>query len=348
MRKEIRLLTKEDFNLYKSMQTGLKEDYMLNLFPGLTDSGSRLFGLFINDQLVSTAGYTVFANHHVMLGRLRSDHRFRGQNYGTELLKYVMDQALALPSIEFVGANTQSSNHPAQKVLKKINMAHLATLYEGQTQDLSALIQSQDSSHKPLTWTQVEDSGRKREWIKRTYLNEDFPESIFPFEAYYPFPVSESLFKDEVFDSWKFYENEDQTRYFILWEEDKGNHYLHVTYPWSDFMKQSGFWKTIDSQLSITRKKEPNTLIWIDLSEEKIKTLPETHPFNLSFSWMLYGIFNTSDNPEEAPDSLTTDLSQAYKSLEFLEKELKELEDDLNNKIVKTENLKQSLDELNQ
>ena len=63
-------------------------------------------------------------------------------------------------------------------------------------EDLTALILSQDSSHESLTWTQVEESGRKREWIKRTYLNKDFPESIFPFEAYYPFPVSEALFKD--------------------------------------------------------------------------------------------------------------------------------------------------------
>lgn len=348
MTKEIRLLTKSDFNLYKSMQTGLKEDYMLNIYPGLTDDGSRLFGLFIDEQLVSTAGYTVFANHQVMLGRLRSDIRFRGRNYGTEILQYAMEQALALPNVEFVGANTQSDNYSAQKVIKKISMTHLTTLYEGQTQDLSSLISSQNPSAETTSWSKIDDLGRKQEWIKRTYLNEEFPVTIFPFEAYYPFPVSESLFKDELVESWNFYENEDQTRYLILWEEEKDDHYLHVTYPWTDFMEQTGFWETVDEQLSITRRNKPETQMWIDLSEEKIKKLPENHPFDLSFSWLLYGTFNPKDYHEKESENLTTDLSQAYNSLEFLENELKELEVELDKKIEKTENLKQSLDELDQ
>lgn len=341
MTKVIRPLSKSDYRLYKFMQTGLEEDYMLDIFPALTDGESRLFGLFIDEQLVSTAGYTIFANHFVMLGRLRSDTRFRGKSYGTEILEYVKNRALDIPDIEFVGANTEAYNTPAQKVLQKIKLPLLTTLYAAQTQDLSSL-----STDRIESWVKVEDLGRKKEWISRTYLNDDFPETIFPFGAYYPFPASDSLFKEDFLKTLNFYENESQSRYLILDEEDKGGNYLylHVIYPWDDFMEQTGFWETIHEQLSNIKNEKPHVVMWMDLTEEKAQKLPESHPLTLPSPWMLHGIYT---NPEKSNYiDLNTELTEAHASLEQLESELAEIENELNQKIEQTEELRQSLDKL--
>ncbi|WP_080146874.1 GNAT family N-acetyltransferase [Marinilactibacillus piezotolerans] len=341
MNKQIRPLAKEDFSLYQTMETGLQEDYMLRLFPGLTSGENRLYGLFIDEQLVSTAGYTVFAHHYIMLGRLRSDKRFRGNNYGTEILQYAKDQALQLQDVSFVGANTEAHNHSAQKVLAKIGLPHVITLFAAQTTNLSSLVSS-----KAASWSKIENIGRKLEWLKRTYLNEDFPETIFPFEAYYPFPASEDLFKEETVRNWQFYENASQTRYLILWEEDKGDHYLHITYPWSDFMEQEGFWTTVASVYEGIQRDQPETILWIDLTREEAALLPADHPFELPSPWMLHGVH--PDKPAERPDEpdVGETLDKAFESLEFLEQEIQDLEQELNETIQKTDTLKQTLDEL--
>ncbi|MCD8506344.1 MAG: hypothetical protein LRY37_04615 [Alkalibacterium thalassium] len=56
-----RQLTADDFDLYKNMETGLEDDYMLKVFDRLTTKGNALFGLFEDETLVAVAGYTLFA-----------------------------------------------------------------------------------------------------------------------------------------------------------------------------------------------------------------------------------------------------------------------------------------------
>lgn len=324
------------------MQTGLEEDYMLAVYPSLTDGDNRLFGLFIDEQLVSTAGYTIFANHFIMLGRLRSDVRFRGKNYATEILQYVKELSLQLPEVAFVGANTEKHNLPAQKVLSKIGLPHVATLYAAQTTDLSSLMSDENST----IWTKLTDLGRKQHWLAQTYLSESFSKKVFPFEAYYPFPASEKLFSEEQLEKWDFYENEDQTRYVILCEEDKGGHYLHVIYPWDDFTQQKSLWNTVQAYYSITLLENPETIIWIDLTETEAELLPSNHPFELPSPWMLHGVSSDAHRNSEHPRSVDVTLSEAYQSIEFLENELKELENDLNEKLERANELEHSLKEI--
>ena len=40
---------------------------------------NRLFGLFVENKLVSLGGFSIFANEYAMLGRLRSDRSIRGK-----------------------------------------------------------------------------------------------------------------------------------------------------------------------------------------------------------------------------------------------------------------------------
>ncbi|WP_225743563.1 GNAT family N-acetyltransferase [Marinilactibacillus sp. Marseille-P9653] len=342
MNKEIRQLNKFDYDQYKSMQTGLDDDYMLAVYPSLTDGDNRLFGLFVDEQLVSTAGYSVFANHFIMLGRLRSDVRYRGKNYATEILEYVKALSLQLPEVAFVGANTEKHNLPAQKVLSKIGLPHVTTLYAAQTTDLSPLLSDEDST----VWTKLTDLGRKQNWLAQTYLSDSFSKKVFPFEAYYPFPASEKLFSKELLEKWDFYENDDQTRYVILWEEDKGGHYLHVTYPWDDFTQQKPLWNTVQSYYSKALLENSETTVWIDLTETEAELLPNNHPFELPSPWMLHGVSGEQHRNTSEPKSVDVSLSEAYQSIEFLENELKELENELDEKLEKANEIEHSLKEM--
>lgn len=337
----IRPLTKEDFSLYEQMQTGMENDYMLRVWERIADGEhNRLFGLFADGQLASVAGYTIYAKENAMLGRLRSDVRFRGKSFATKILTHAMHHALDNSDIKWISANTEEHNLPAQKVLKKLGLPHVITLYGAETQSLEALKTGKD------TWNKVESYAEKRKWIEQTYLNEDFPKDIFPFETHYPFPATPVLFEKDYLDNWIFYENPEKTRFVILWEEFKGNHYLHVTYAWNDFAKQSGLWETVDTHYQELKSRYENSFVWIDLTPDETKRLPKNHPFDLPSPWMLHGKARTDFEQTEA--SLSKHMESAQASMDELEKELGILEKDIDGKTKQTEELLNKLTQMDE
>lgn len=316
-----RQLTKDDFHLYKKMQTELEEDYMIRVFDRLTEGDNYLYGLFENDALIAIAGYTLFAGEYAMLGRLRSDWRYRKKGYGSKIIQYMIDEALKHPTVKWIGANTEQHNKPALSILKKSEIPPVATLYAAQTKDVSSL------TNQEKAWTEVTSIEKKQEWIQKTYLNPEFETTVFPFEAYYPFPARPSLFENQL-DKWRFFENENQTRYFITWTEEKGQNYLHVVYPWSDFIEQSGFFETVHSEFERAKKRNEADLIWMDLTEEEVATLPSEHPFKHPSPWVLHGKFKEEfENP-----SIEEAFSQAKELITNLEEELDDLTSELNEK----------------
>src|SRR5690625_2943220 len=127
---KIRQLTARDLELYQKMQTGLDSDYMLRAFERLaTSSDHQLFGLFIDDQLATIAGYSVFPGGYAMLGRLRSDQRFRGRGYATEINKFMIDDVRKSPEINWVGGYTNIQNVPARQILKKLDIPEFQTYH---------------------------------------------------------------------------------------------------------------------------------------------------------------------------------------------------------------------------
>ncbi|ADU30954.1 GNAT family N-acetyltransferase [Evansella cellulosilytica] len=282
MLKTIRELSNDDFHHFEKMETGLEDDYILRIFERLTIGNNRLYGLFIDNQLISMGGYTIFAGRYAMLGRLRSDRRFRGNNYGTALISYVMNAAFQLDGIEWVGANTQEDNLPARRVVDKLGLTSSTMLHGATTNDTSFLERGEK------IWHEVHSLEKKKQWLKSLYID---TESIFPYEIYYSFPASDALFTDTDVEAWTFYENEAATRVVILKPDQKGNHYLHVVYPWSDLTTQSGLWETIANDYRELKKQtDDDTYIWIDLKKEEIKALPTNHTFELPSPWVLYGI----------------------------------------------------------
>ncbi|GAA0352880.1 hypothetical protein GCM10008932_02400 [Alkalibacterium iburiense] len=330
-----RPLTKEDFHLYERMQTQLEEDYMLRVFNRLTEGDNFLFGLFAQDTLIAVAGYTLFADEFAILGRLRSDVRYRKKGYGSKIIEYVIEEALKNPSVQWIGANTEQHNKPALSILKKFNMSPVATLYAAQTDDVSSLC------HNQSVWHEVTSMDEKVKWVQKTYLNPDFETNVFPIEAYYPFPARPSLFENQL-NKWRFFENDNQTRYMMIGTEEKGKSYLHVVYPWSDFMKQSGFFKTVHSELERAKVQESADLIWMDLTEEEVASLPSKHPFELPSPWVLHGkskeAFRTS--------SIVEAFSEASHMLENLENEIDELEAEMKEKEQALEESRQKFQDI--
>ncbi|RKQ34672.1 GNAT family N-acetyltransferase [Oceanobacillus halophilus] len=282
MEKLIRLLTDEDYPHLEAMDTGMKDDYVQRVFPRLVRGNNRLYGLFLDGQLVSIGGYSIYAKHHAMLGRLRSDRRFRGSDLATELMSYVMQEAFRSEDIQWVGANTQEDNAAARRVLEKLKLKKLTALHGALTKDTSALVAG------AKTWNEVHDLQRKKEWVHQAYVENS---NLFPYECYYPFPASWELFNNEDLQKWSFYENDKQTRFLITKTDQKKHYYLHAVYPWSDITNQAGLWETISKDYEkVLKQTKSEAYIWMDLTKEEAQTLPPNHSFQLPSPWILHGM----------------------------------------------------------
>lgn len=278
----IRLLTNEDLPYLEAMETGIDDDYVIRIYDRLISGTSRLYGLFFDDNLISIGGYTIFAKQYAMLGRMRSDLRYRGNDLSTKLMAHVVNEAFKLPDIQWVGANTQEENLPARRVMNKLGLMEISILQEATTKDISML------ESGAQTWNEIHDIERKKDWIDQLYMKTG---AVFPYECYYAFPASEDLFPDNELRKWSFYENKTATRVLITKEDTKKYHYLHTIYPWNDIMEQEGLWETLAAAYQkLAEAEEDETHIWMDLSLEATQSLPANHPFELPSPWMLYGI----------------------------------------------------------
>lgn len=275
------MLQSNDYPYLEAMDTGIEFDYITSIFDRLVAGNNRLYGLFLDGQLVSMCGYSIYADSYAMLGRLRSDRRFVGSGFATELVSYVMNEVFQLNGIQWVGANTQEHNISAQRVLKKIGLTPYITLHGALTKDTSTL----ESGAKP--WQPVTDLKRKKEWVNKKYIQTG---AIFPYECYYPFPASADLFQEPDLETWSFFENDDQTRFLITKYDQKKHHYLHAVYPWHDITSQPGLWETIaNNYRKLRRQTDGETYIWMDLTREEAQMLPADHQFELPSPWILYG-----------------------------------------------------------
>ncbi|MBP1969122.1 GNAT superfamily N-acetyltransferase [Virgibacillus natechei] len=278
----IRLLQYDDYPQVEALDTGIEDDYVKNIFERLVVEPNCLFGVFQEGQLVSMGGYTVYAKNYAMLGRLRSDRRYKGNGFSTSLMSHMIHTAFQQNDIQWVGANTEEHNRSAQRVMEKNRLTNYVTLHNATTKDTSSL----ESGAKP--WNSITDLQKKKDWVEQTYVK---TAAIFPYECYYPFPGATNLFQEEDLKKWSFYENDDKTRFVITKNDQKKNHYLHAVYPWNDFASQKGLWETISNDYHKLKKETgDDTYIWMDLTKEEAHSLPHHHPFELPSPWMLFGV----------------------------------------------------------
>ncbi|MFC0525595.1 GNAT family N-acetyltransferase [Pontibacillus salicampi] len=272
---QVRKLDVEDYSALKDMDTGLDDDYVVRIFPELiARENNEVFGLFDENQMIAVGGYTTFYNKYAMLGRLRSDKRFYGQGHATYLLDQIIERVRQNPSIVWIGANTQSNNLPARKVLKKIHMPALATLHPLHIE------QPEQIPHPDgPVWEMVQDVSAKRKWIESLTLE------VFPYEAYYPLPFDNIYITDDYLSQSAMYINPAGDRIVLIQEDTKKHVYANVKYFWDDLFTQPGLWKTIayDKQ-----QREAIDAIWMDVSPDVYADLPAA--FNSSQdAWLLHG-----------------------------------------------------------
>lgn len=137
-------------------------------------------------------------------------------------------------------------------------------------------------------WVEISSIEEKNKWVQTALVDKGY---MFPYECYYPFPSSWDLFENEL-DDWRFFENNNQTRFFILKTDQKKYHYLHLIYPWDDIATQVGIWETVQAiyDETVDVNQEEETYIWIDLTKEEANRLSKNHPFTLPSPWVLHGV----------------------------------------------------------
>ncbi|TWT25205.1 GNAT family N-acetyltransferase [Planomicrobium sp. CPCC 101110] len=293
MEQSIRRLALEDLPCLEAMETGIEDDYVKRIFKRLvTTENNRLYGLFLGERLTSVCGYTTFAGHYAMIGRIRSDIRFRGKDLATQLTLHVRDEAFKLPHIQWVGANTQEENLAARRVLEKNGFSSYPPLYGAIAKDLSKLVSD------GIPWKELHGLKEKQAWLDKLYIRTG---EVFPYECYYPFPASKELFSDAKLAEWSFYENPSGSRVLITKQDFKKDYYLHAIYPWDDPMEQEGLWETISADFNeLASQTKEAASIWMDLTKDQAQSLPDGHSFKLPSPWLLHGIWRKEYNNKNA------------------------------------------------
>lgn len=275
----IRPLTTTDFPLYQQMKSGMENDYMLTVFDRLvTPPNNYLYSLFHDETLAAVAGYTYFPGGNVMLGRLRSDRRFRQLGYSTQLLHYLIDTIKQDPDVHFIGGYTHIDNVPAKKILAKLGMMPIDTYYSFPATNLQPLIIDQ------TLWDEVTGHDQKRHALQ-TLIENGLPS--FPYEAYYPLPLSQSLMPDEKLSSMRVFQSPVTDNYLFVDEDYKGEALLNIRYVHNDIFTTPGLFNTIQALL----KHEPDRLPWFNFSQRQYNELKHTNCFRLEKGWELHGRF---------------------------------------------------------
>ncbi|UFT98452.1 GNAT family N-acetyltransferase [Radiobacillus kanasensis] len=276
---QVRKLTLTDFDMVSQMKTSVEDDYVLHIYENLvTEEHHGLYGLFEGSNLLSIAGYSIFPGGYAMLGRLRSDTRILAKGNATAILRGIMNELERDPSIKWIGANTNLNNLGARRVLAKLGLEETTTLHSVVIQDTSRI----KVTPGPI-WTKVEDNQSKRDLLfslKENALH------VYPYECYYPFPLSEGLIDEENLEQTVVYQNPEHSRFVMIKKDRKGDWYAQIKYFWNDHYEQSGFWETVFHHL----EQEPNDIgLWLDFSEIGYERIPDKSAFEEADPWVLYG-----------------------------------------------------------
>ncbi|MFD1020419.1 GNAT family N-acetyltransferase [Thalassobacillus hwangdonensis] len=276
---EIKKLIKNDFDAVINMDTGIENDYVIRIFYRLATSDTQgLFGLYEHGQLASIAGYTLFHDTFAMLGRLRTDRNYFSKGYSTQLMNEMCSYLQQFPSIKWIGANTQTHNSSARRVIEKAGMKEVS-LHHSLALKRPELL----SYAKGDVWNEVTSPDEKLDLL---HSIKDNPLHMFPYECYYPLPFDDVLFTLEYLAESAFFLSPDKSRFVILRNDQKGEDYAHVKYFWNDHYKQPGLFDTL---LSYWGRHPDLDAVWIDFTQEAFQRVPNLEAYDVQEPWLLYG-----------------------------------------------------------
>jgi hypothetical protein len=271
----IRKLTIEDRQQVEMMDTGIEGDYVLLIFNRLIEHDD-LFGLFINDSLVSIAGLTVFGNGYAVLGRLRTDIKFRGNGYATKLLLYLDNYAQDQKHIKWIGLATEGKNKPVRKICKELSLSQVSEYF-------SCLIETAVLKNigpiRTGDWEEITCFHEIRKIIIEN-SQQEHPLNMFPYECYYPLPFERNVFTDDYLSKCKVFIKKD--RFVIFMPDEKDRSYLHMKYVCDDIHEQEDL-----LSIAATLALATNRTLWIDMPNKSAKNL--NNLFSDKKRWCMYG-----------------------------------------------------------
>ncbi len=275
----MRKLTVDDIALVQQMETNIIDDYILRIFPELVQSHSNaVYGLFNQTNLVAIGGYTIFPGGYAMLGRLRSDQRYRLKGYGTEILSYIKKELERDPSINWIGANTNDANIAARRVIENLGLTKVTKLHSLPVTNKNII-----GGRTGQVWKRIETLAEKKELIGSIEAN---ALGVYPFECYYPFPLTMELLTDEHLNQSHFFRNSSNDRFMVIKNDQKHEWFAQVKYFWNDHFEQPGFWNTV---FAYTEQEPEAIKAWIDFSQQGFDNIPTTDAFEITDAWILYG-----------------------------------------------------------
>ncbi|WP_181186004.1 GNAT family N-acetyltransferase [Alkalicoccus urumqiensis] len=275
---EIRRLTQEDYDLYCGMELGAGRDYIRDVYHRLVESPGRMYGWFEEGHLAATAGWSLTADTFAMLGRLRTDVRFRGRGIAGKLMEEVRALAGQETGAHWIGGFTEIENKPARRVLEQAGLIGGPEFHIWKRQTLPEV------PAEAVPWKEVHDSDEKRRWLEKMYETRHMP-----VECYYPFPPEKPLFRSVNTNEWHIVVHPDGKRAAAAVHDQKGNDYLHVLYPWTDADRQPGLWKALTPvKEALDARLETETIVWIDEYGDQPWVASSTQRWELDSSWILY------------------------------------------------------------
>ena len=279
----IRQLTMDDYRAVLDMQTGIEDDYVLNIFPKLIENPAQsLFGLMTEEGLAAVAGVFRLPKGNGILGRLRSDIRYQSKGNATALLKHIIAYCEQDPRMNWLGAITRKSNLPAQRVLDKLDMRFDSDF-------ISLLMENSWKFKIPAAapWQPIEGTEAKRNAIEQAAKETAL--AFYPYEAYFPIPYASAILEDEYIENLSVFRNTDASRIMMILEDFKGRDIAQIQYFWPDVFEQDGLWAAVFHYL---KQSDKQLVPQLDVLPETAFNIPAV--FRDSFTedddpWLIYG-----------------------------------------------------------
>lgn len=279
-----RQLASADYPAFLAMQTGISHDYITDIFPEAVNHEAT-YGIFVDNQLIAMGAITRLADHYAILGRVRTDDRYRRQGVSTACLQELTHITAADPTIQWIGLATEVDNHSMRRVAEKLPFAFLGAY---QSCSLSQAVMSDvlqamtDHDDTKQHWQRITDTTQKHHLLTRLKSEtRDLP--LFPYDCYYPLPYEADVWHGNYLESVIFYKNKIDSNVAMATEDGKGWPYLQWTYFGADLFEKPGLW-----QVMIQHAQTLGYDIWFELPIQT--TIPDKlKPYLTTNAWTYYG-----------------------------------------------------------
>ncbi len=126
----IRQLTKDDWEAFEVLdQASFPDDRIIEKFYMLRIENEGCFGLFANDQLVGQLIIALFGDDAGHIGRVAVAPEYRGEGYGSVLMKYAIEWFKQRGGVNTIHLYTPQDNYTAQGLYKKFGFAVAGTTW---------------------------------------------------------------------------------------------------------------------------------------------------------------------------------------------------------------------------